>query len=395
MVIQIIIFITNNKLFACEIDNNGKTDTISIKGNSDIKCDDASDVDELLECIFDAFSIDSFADDNFDIVILDCGGDKKLVSYLNAKCLDAAKLSIISIEKLLPLLTWNKKQLDTGEEMIVAFADSCYKVACDENHVIRCTGKARKRKENVTLEMDDFGCLYYFNVENLRDGVVDFQALQENENTIVRLERENDELVRALHEKEKAFSVAMATAKVAEKKIVKLNAEIESWKARFPELTNGAIQMLEIMQSCKKELVKYQSESWDFSIKNAISKNKLNGAINALKSVIEEDININDFLGLFAVYEEGFGTATKIILFTTKGIYFDGARKYIDNCWQLPKPGFLQWSVISRFQRVYSNIVVIVLFGNPLLQFDFGGVVGNAVVNQIVEMGNKLKDVDV
>ena len=218
MVIQIIIFITNNKLFACEIDNNGKTDTISIKGNSDIKCDDASDVDELLECIFDAFSIDSFADDNFDIVIPDCGGDKKLVSYLNAKCLDAAKLSIISIEKLLPLLTWNKKQLDTGEEMIVAFADSCYKVACDENHVIRCTSKARKRKENVTLEMDDFGCLYYFNVENLRDGVVDFQALQENENTIVRLERENDELVRALHEKEKAFSVAMATAKVAEKK---------------------------------------------------------------------------------------------------------------------------------------------------------------------------------
>ena len=71
MIIQIIIFITINKLFACEIDNDGRTDGISIKGNPDIKCDDATDVDELLECLFDAFSIDSFADDNFDIVIVD------------------------------------------------------------------------------------------------------------------------------------------------------------------------------------------------------------------------------------------------------------------------------------------------------------------------------------
>ena len=41
MPIQIIIFLTKNKLFAAEITNDGKADAISIKGNPDIKCDDA------------------------------------------------------------------------------------------------------------------------------------------------------------------------------------------------------------------------------------------------------------------------------------------------------------------------------------------------------------------
>ena len=209
MPIQLIIFVTKNKIFASEINNDGQADAISINGNPDIKCEGKESIDELIECIFEAFSIDNFGDAHFDIVIVDCGGDKKILTYLNAKCSDAARLSIISIEKLLPLIVWNKSQLKVGEKIVAAFDDACYKVACDEKHVVRFTGKARKDKENITLELDDFGCLYYFNVENMQGSVVDATVLQEKDNAIAKLEEDNNKLVHSLNEKEKALAAAL------------------------------------------------------------------------------------------------------------------------------------------------------------------------------------------
>ena len=315
MIIQIIIFITINKLFACEIDNDGRTDGISIKGNPDIKCDDATDVDELLECLFDAFSIDSFADDNFDIVIVDCGGDKKIVSYLNVKCADAAKLSIISIEKLLPLLTWNKKQLASGEEIVVAFADACYKVACDEKLVVRFTGRSRKGKENITLELDDFGCLYYFNVENMQGGVVNTTDLQEKDNVIAKLEEENEKLVHALNEKEKALTVALTTTKDAEQKIAELNAKMAQWEKDHPKPSNLVEQMVKIVEECKNEVADYTDGY--FYTKGKIPKQKLDLVIEEFTKKFGVKIERKNIVALYIHYPENypsFGALQKILI---------------------------------------------------------------------------------
>lgn len=396
MPIQLIIFLTKNKIFASEINNNGQADTISINGNSDIKCEGKESVDELIECIFEAFSIDSFGDDHFDIVIVDCGGDKKFISYLNAKCEDAVKLNVISFEKLLPLLVWNKKQLASGEEVVVAFADACYKVACDDKKVVRFTGKARKGKENVTLELDDFGCLYYFNVENLQGGVVDTSELQNKDNVIAKLEEENDKLMRILNEKENALAVALATVKNAENKIVELNTEIKNLKEKYPEPTDGIQQMLKIVQSSKKILDKETCEDWDFAIKGTISKNKLNGAIKMFNSMLKRDIDVSDTIALFTIYTEGFfGNDTKNILCTSKGIFYDGIRSLIDNCWELPLPGFLEWNEISVFKVIDEKEMEVVAFGMPRMRFSFGCGLDSTVMNELVSMMNKLKDVDI
>ena len=325
MPIQIIIFLTKYKLFASEINNEGKADAISIKGNPDIKCDDVTDVDELLECLFDAFSIDSFADENFDIVIVDCGGDKKIISYLNAKCSDAAKLSIISIEKLLPLLVWNKKQLASGEEVVVAFADACYKVACDEKKVVRFTGKARKGKENITLELDDFGCLYYFNVDNIQGSVVDTSALQEKDNVIAKLEEENNKLVSALNEKENALSAALATAKDAEKKITELNAEKVQWEKDHPKPSNLAEQMVKIVEECKKSA---KDLGGDLYIKGNIPKNRLDVAIGLFSKKFKDvEIDRNRIIALFFndYYDKNIDPSyvCKCVLITEEFLFFD------------------------------------------------------------------------
>ena len=306
MPIQLIIFLTKNKIFASEINNNGQADTISINGNSDIKCEGKESVDELIECIFEAFSIDSFGDDHFDIVIVDCGGDKKFISYLNAKCEDAVKLNVISFEKLLPLLVWNKKQLASGEEVVVAFADACYKVACDDKKVVRFTGKARKGKENVTLELDDFGCLYYFNVENLQGGVVNTTDLQEKDNVIAKLEEENEKLVHALNEKEKALVASLATAKKAEKKIAELDAEIAQWEKDHPKISNYVEKMIKIMESCKQETAEYTYGH--FYVKGTIPKQVLNHVIEEFTMKFGVKIERNNIVALYVHDPEIYST---------------------------------------------------------------------------------------
>ena len=382
MPIQIIIFLTKNRLFAAEINNDGKADAISIKGNPDIKCDDANDVDELLECLFDAFSIDSFADENFDIVIVDCGGDKKIISYLNAKCSDAAKLSIISIEKLLPLLVWNKKQLASGEEVIVAFADACYKVACDEKEVVRFTGKARKGKENVTLELDDFGYLYYFNVDNLQGGVVDASALQEKDNVIAELEEENVKLVRSLNEKEQALTAALATAKKAEKKIAELNAEKAQWEKDHPKPSNLVEQMVKIVEECKKNA---KQLGGDLYIRGSIPKKKLDSAIALYSKLFNIDIDSKNVVALYYNHYGDSEYSFNSLLITVDFFCFD------KDPWS--EPNLIYWgNLVHAYPEEYGEDIFFNQSGDKTRRIQ----IREAKIRDsfLLPMFNKLKDVD-
>lgn len=159
MLIQLIIFITKSKLFASEINREGKVETISINGNPEIKYEDNESIDEAVSCIFDFYNIDSFADDNFDIVILEAGTSRKFVKYLEEKCADANRLNIYSMEKLLPIVINNKSLLKPGEEITVAFADLFYKVTCKDNNNITID-KTRKTRGAAQLNGDDFVWFY-------------------------------------------------------------------------------------------------------------------------------------------------------------------------------------------------------------------------------------------
>ncbi len=186
MLIQLIIFLTKTKIFASEINSNGKAETISIKGNTEIKCEGKESVDELLECLYDAFNIDNFADDNFDIIILEAGADREIINCLQEKCKDAAKLNTISVEKLLPVIVSNKNLVQSGEEITVTFADLFYKIVCDENSIIKI-GKARKNEDAVSLSENDFVCLYLFTASGITS-VVDETKLDEARAEIAALQ---------------------------------------------------------------------------------------------------------------------------------------------------------------------------------------------------------------
>ena len=187
MLIQLIIFLTKTKIFASEINSNGKAESISIKGNLEIRCEGRESIDELIECLYDAYNIDDFADDNFDIVIVEAGADREIINCLGEKCKGAAKLNIISVEKLLPVIVSNKNLVQSGEEIVVTFADLFYKIACDENSVIK-VGKARKNEDAIALSENDFACLYRFTANSVT-GVVDETKLDEAREEIAALQR--------------------------------------------------------------------------------------------------------------------------------------------------------------------------------------------------------------
>ena len=161
MSFQIIIFLTKTKLFACEINGNGKTELISIKGNTEIKSEGKESIDELITCLFDAFNIDDFADDNFDIVIIESDADREVIKHLEMKCAGASKFNIISMEKILPVIASDKKIIKAREDVIVTFSDEFYKISCNENNIVKID-KANKVEDAFALDISDFTCLFYF-----------------------------------------------------------------------------------------------------------------------------------------------------------------------------------------------------------------------------------------
>ena len=187
MLIQLIIFLTKTKIFASEINSNGKAESISIKGNLEIRCEGRESIDELIECLYDAYNIDDFADDNFDIVIVEAGADREIINCLGEKCKGAAKLNIISVEKLLPVIVSNKNLVQPGGEITVTFADMFYKIACDDNSIIKI-GKARKNEEAISLSENDFACLYRFAASDVTS-VVDETKLGEAREEIATLQQ--------------------------------------------------------------------------------------------------------------------------------------------------------------------------------------------------------------
>ena len=185
MLIQLIIFITKSKLFASEINREGKVETISINGNPEIKYEDNESIDEAVSCIFDFYNIDSFADDNFDIVILEAGTSRKFVKYLEEKCADANRLNIYSMEKILPAIVMNKNLLKQSKEIFVTFSDQFYKIAFADNSILKVE-VANTETDAIKLCKQDFFWFYY--------PVINFKINNERqeENTKINKKEENE-----------------------------------------------------------------------------------------------------------------------------------------------------------------------------------------------------------
>ena len=219
MLIQLIIFITKTKIFACEINSNGKAETISIKGNTEIKCEGKESADELIACIFDRFNIDDFADDNFDIVIIESDADREVIKYLEMKCGGATKFNIICMEKILPVIASGKYLIKVGEEITVAFAEQFYKIACDKNAMIKITA-GNQDKKAVLLRSDDFAIFFNYKLVENNNGndkkILNYEKeIKGYKQTILDLNKKMNDLQKELEVAKKSQTIKTKKESVA------------------------------------------------------------------------------------------------------------------------------------------------------------------------------------
>ena len=400
MPIQLIIVLTKNKIFASEINNNRQADAISINGKPDIKCESKINVDELIKCIFEAFNIDSFGDDHFDIVIVDCDGDKNLIAYATERCLDADKLSIISIEKLLPLIVWNKTQLQAGEEIVAAFDEVCYKVACDDNNIVKYIGKARKGKENITLDTSDFSCLYYLNVGKMKGGVVDTTELQNKDTVIEKLLEEKDNLAEALSSKEKSLATLEKQMQDAKEEIFALNTEKAQWEKDHPKPSNLVEQMVKVVEECKNEVD--GNVRGDLYIKGAIPTKKIDSIIAYYSKKYDIDIDRKSIAALY--YIHNFGNSMQSgayngdeyrftnILFTTD--YFCYDTDY-DKKGKLIYWGELAYAYLDLTYDYGDDVIAFKINDGRIYRLGVKELGDDNITEEfLIPLFNKLKDVD-
>ena len=396
MPIQLIIFVTKNKIFASEINNDGQADAISINGNPDIKCEGKESADELIGCLFDAFSIDGFGDEHFDIVIVDCGGNKNVIAYATEKCADADKLSIIGMEKLLPLIVWNKTQLQAGEEIVAAFEDACYKVACDEKNIVRCTGKARKGKESITLSLNDFSCLYYLNIKNMQGGVVDTKASQEKDDVIEKLKEEKDNLAEALSSKEKSLTTLQKQIQEAKEQISVLNEEKAQWEADHPKPSDLVEQMVKVVEECKNNA---EELGGDLYIRGNIPKRKLENAIDIFSEKCGITIDKNDIVALYLSSNiQNSKDSLNVILICKDCYCVDRCRNDTDNRICKNEENVIKWGkFVYAFHDLENDKYVDFKLNNGKVfstriddDFDEERIIDDFLIPLL----NKLKDVD-
>ena len=222
MPIQLIIFLTKTKIFACEINTNGKAETISIKGNTEIKCEGKENADELISCVFDRFNIDDYADDNFDVVIIESDADRELIKYLEMKCGGATKFNIFSMEKLLPVISCSKYLIKVGEEISVAFSDQFYKIACDKNAIIKITA-GNQDKKTVLLSPDDFSIIFnhrlVVNNDDNDKKIAEYEKIiKEYKQTVTVLNQKINDLQKELQDAQKSLTKLINVKNVVERK---------------------------------------------------------------------------------------------------------------------------------------------------------------------------------
>ena len=334
MLIQLIIFLTKTKIFASEINSNGKAETISIKGNTEIKCEGKESVDELLECLYDAFNIDNFADDNFDIIILEAGADREIINCLQEECKDAAKLNTISVEKLLPVIVSNKNMVKSGEEISVTFADMFYKIACDENGIIKVV-KARKSEEAILISDNDFACLYRFEASGVTS-VVDENKLEEAREEIAALQRklnsyktEMEELHNMNEDYKKEFTRLNQI-------IIELQSELK--KAKGPTENEVFRKRLEIVKKYEKQIV--VESNGCFYTRGGIPKKSLE---EALEIINEPEIKKDNIIALYC--GQRFDEAASILIFTSDYLYYG-----------LGKSDCFAYESVNRIEQLTMNL---------------------------------------
>ncbi|MGP1457877.1 MAG: hypothetical protein ACTTKL_01000 [Treponema sp.] len=160
---RILAVVTEKKVLALSLDSRGVTTPVSINGNPCMYYESAGDMESFLQYIKDDYSINDFDDDDFALIVVDCGQDGTAAKRLHALTLKAKCSSLIEAEYVLPFIAARKRAIKKGDEFAVTVEDAAYTLRVDDEGRIDCAhcGTDETPSENaLTLGAADFTALF-------------------------------------------------------------------------------------------------------------------------------------------------------------------------------------------------------------------------------------------
>ena len=165
---RILALITDKTAMALSLDPKGNTKPVSIDGNPCMYYESAEDMKTFVRYIKDEYSINDFDDDDFALMIVNCGSNAAVAEHLHELTLKAGNNSLIRAEYALPFIAASKRKIKKNDDFTVSVLEAMYTICIDENGKVDCTRCAitdteatdEESKNALTLEPADFTVLF-------------------------------------------------------------------------------------------------------------------------------------------------------------------------------------------------------------------------------------------
>lgn len=197
---RILALITDTTAMALSLDSQGNTKPVSINGNPCMYYETAEDMKTFVQYIKDEYSINDFDDDDFALMIVNCGSDAAVAEHLHELTLKAGNNSLIRAEYALPFIAASKRKIKKNDDFTVSILDAVYTICIDENGHAECSRSDSEAVNALNLEPADFTVLFSAdtsifgrNEEILKQKDLELNELKEKyENRITELQTEHE-----------------------------------------------------------------------------------------------------------------------------------------------------------------------------------------------------------
>ena len=189
---KILILVNEDCVQAADTDDRGKTLPISINGNTSMNYKTTDDMDSLVTHIKDNYNIDEFSDDNFSVIIINCGGDRNAVQRLLQLTEGAADSNVINAEYVLPFIAAAKEKLRKEQSYKIRIGKTEFVLATDANGISSCikSDGSEKDEADIILELKDFAALFSADISRLGN---DEEALKQKDEELQQLSKEYEQ----------------------------------------------------------------------------------------------------------------------------------------------------------------------------------------------------------
>lgn len=158
--INLIIFITKNEIFAYDMSDMTAPVQIGFEGNESVQLSEPEAIESCCSCITERYNVDDISEDDFDFVIIDCNAKKKFIADFAKKVQACRKMSVYPLEKLIVPALINSSRVPENT-VYVSYGEFTYKVFSSEG--VYCTEKVKRDDADIKLTEADFSFVFNYN----------------------------------------------------------------------------------------------------------------------------------------------------------------------------------------------------------------------------------------